>query len=713
MFLKKLFSLVFFSSFLCCYSQTIETLSLKNDSIILSRNWELFYIQNPNATIGTTPPVKIASSLFSADSIDASKYKGICWFKKIFKLDSSIFGKPLSVRVKLIGAAEIFINKQKVQTIGFVSSYPKSETLVNTDRYLFTYKFEPNVIYEVLVHYSNHDLRSSYNSRGKHAFGFWLGAVDTDSSYSHVMTERIQNSTFGTLFIMFFMTLFLIHLVIFLFNKKQKSNAYYACFCLLAALILIGAFSSNYTSLQSVLGTTGLFIIGGPTLLFSFLPYMLRSFFELKFPSWYKLFLILSGLYFVLLFSGIPIYTILFLILVVLSSAESVRNLIIAFKLKKSGVKIIGTGIILFSISILLFIALFWYFKDDNDNVKGGIIGFLSFILLLISVLSIPFSITVFLAYSISLTNKSLARKLVEVEDLSAKSLEQEKEKQNILANQNTVLEKQVTERTVEITEQKKLIEEKNKDIIDSINYAKRIQSAMLPDEAAFKAIFDNSFVLYMPRDIVSGDFYYAAEINRNKLIIAADCTGHGVPGALMSMVGCNIINKLARENNIIEPKIMLETLHTELRQALKQDQRGSLNRDGMDIAAVLINETEILFASANRPLIYFDNNGQLLEIKATKTPVGGSHIESVNIEQHALKRKDIKQLFLFSDGFADQFGGPEGKKLMVSKFKLWLTQIFNSEPAEQKLFLEKHFIEWKNESEQVDDVMVIGIKII
>jgi serine phosphatase RsbU (regulator of sigma subunit) len=318
---------------------------------------------------------------------------------------------------------------------------------------------------------------------------------------------------------------------------------------------------------------------------------------------------------------------------------------------------------------------------------------------------------SIYLARNFALTNNNLEQKLTEVEDLSAKSIEQEKEKQHILENQNVTLEKQVTERTFEITEQKKIIEEKNKDIIDSINYAKRIQSAMLPDEAAFKAIFDNSFVLYMPRDIVSGDFYYATEINGSKLIIAADCTGHGVPGALMSMVGCNIINKLTFENKIIEPKVVLETLHTQLRQALKQDVKGSVNRDGMDVAAVLITDKNVIYASANRPLIYFDNDHQLLELKATKTPIGGSHIESVNIEQHILPKENIRQLYLFSDGFADQFGGPEGKKLMVSKFKLWLSQIINLSVGEQHRFLEKNFTGWKKESEQVDDVMVIGIR--
>ena len=213
----------------------------------------------------------------------------------------------------------------------------------------------------------------------------------------------------------------------------------------------------------------------------------------------------------------------------------------------------------------------------------------------------------------------------------------------------------------------------------------------------------------------MSGDFYYVTEIKGSKIIVAADCTGHGVPGALMSMVGSNIINKLTHENGITNPKDLVENLHKELRHSLKQDQPGSLNRDGMDLAAITIGKKEILYSGANRSLIWFDQKNELHEIKPDKTPVGGSHIDKIELTEHHLNIKEIKQLFLYSDGFADQFGGPDlkhgGKKIMVSRFKQWLSEIVDLDSTAQENILSEKFQDWKGKNEQVDDVMVIGIK--
>jgi serine phosphatase RsbU (regulator of sigma subunit) len=208
----------------------------------------------------------------------------------------------------------------------------------------------------------------------------------------------------------------------------------------------------------------------------------------------------------------------------------------------------------------------------------------------------------------------------------------------------------------------------------------------------------------------VSGDFYYVTEINNSKILFCADCTGHGVPGALMSMVGSNLIHKIIHEHKIYEPKLILETLHYELRHSLKQDITGSNNRDGMDACIVSISDNELIYSGANRPLFYIDSNNDLQEIKATKTPLGGSHIEKVEIVQHHIDKSSLKEFYLFSDGFADQFGGPDGKKLMVSRFKKWLQDITHLNSEEKQQFIISEFIKWKNNLEQVDDVMVIGV---
>ncbi|MCW3076693.1 MAG: hypothetical protein JWO32_1302 [Bacteroidetes bacterium] len=673
-------------------------------------NWQLYYIQNPNSTFENTAPVKIKHSEIPVDSIDRKHFSGVCWFRKIIKVDSIFPNSRLSVRLSMVGAAEIFINKKRIATAGTVSSNEDSEFLINTQRYVFSYDFKKDSVYEILIRYSNHALESSYSSGGNNSFGVSMEIANTEDTLNDIMRDRLSNSNFGTMFFVFFMTLFLVHLAIFLFNRKDRSNLFYSLFCLFVSTLVAGLFAYRFTCINSILQVTGLFIIISPIFIFTILPYMLRAFFSLPPLRWYRAIVITAFICIASFIFSFPYHGLLMLLLVIIGSVEALRSLILAFKLRKKGVKIIGTGLVLFTLSLLIAsLGIYYAGKHSSDNQVFGIIYLLIFFT---GILSIPISITIFLAYTISFTNRSLANKLIEVEKLSARSIEQEREKQLLLASQNEMLERQVTERTYKITEQKKIIEEKNKDIIDSINYAKRIQAAMLPQEEEFKSVFNDSFVFYQPRDIVSGDFYYVTELKGQKLIIAADCTGHGVPGALMSMVGSNIINKLTHENKIVDPKLLLESLHTQLRQALKQDQKGSSNRDGMDVAAVLITEKEIIYSGANRSLIYFDNDNILREIKPTKTAIGGSHIENITIEQHHVPINKVKQFFLFSDGFADQFGGPDGKKLMVSKFKQWLIQIAPLPLKEQQHFLSDQFKSWKKDTEQVDDVMVIGIRV-
>jgi len=707
--LKVLFLFLLFTSF-ASRSQPVETLRISQDTILRLKNWELYFIQDQHATIGNTPPLFIKKSLLDPDSFDLSRYTGVCWFRKVFKVDSSFRNKHVALQISIIGAADIFLNKKRIKTIGTIGYSEENETLINSDDEVVGVTLLENNTYELLVRYSNHEVTSSYTDRGENFVGINIFIKPTDSIFNSLKQEFLSFAI-GMSFLIFFFTLWFVHLVIYIYNRKEVSNLYYSCFCFFISLLIVSVLGADFSSDAGFKKILSFLTVLSIIFVFTLMPFMFRSFFKMTFPKWYKIPVALSLLTIAIIFIDSNILLLFLFIIIVAASVESVRAMIIAFRKKLPGVRIIGFGLSCFMIMICAL--LISSFMGQGISIEDAFWGMMLLIFLVFSVISIPVSITILLANNISHTNKSLAKKLIEVEELSEKSLSQEKEKQQMLANQNTVLEKQVSERTHEITEQKKVIEEKNKDIIDSINYAKRIQTAMLPDEAAFKAIFTDSFILYQPRDIVSGDFYYATEINGNKLIVAADCTGHGVPGALMSMVGCNIINKLTHENKIIEPKLVLETLHTELRQALKQDVKGSTNRDGMDIAAVMINDKNIIYAGANRPLIYFDKNRQLQEVKATKTPVGGSHIESVNIEQHIIPKGNTGQLYLFSDGFADQFGGSEGKKLMISKFKLWLSQIAAFDTVEQHGFLSKNFKDWKNNTEQVDDVMVIGIKII
>lgn len=707
--LKSLISFFLVFVTLQMLSQQIETLNFYKNKVLKLQNWELYLIRNPLSIYQNTPSVLIKDSRFNAETADLSRFTGVCWFRKVFKVDSTFRDKHLVLQIELTGAAEVYLNKKRIKTIGTVSSAEESEVRLNTSDVYIGVNLKEETSYELLIRYSNHGIHTSSNSDSENLFGPNV-YIETTNSILRSLYNNSATITIGISFFVFFFTLFFVHLVIYLYNKNAKSNLYYSVFCFIISLLLFSVVTAGViqeADLQKVLNSI---LILTPALIFTLLPCMFRSFFTINFPKWYRLLFAFTLLTIMMLFIQNQTFLWMSFAIILIGCFECIRIFVLAVRKKLHGVRIIGVGLISTITMVVAIIII--VFTVRTITIEDELWSWVFLILIVFVVISIPVSITVLLANNISRTNSALANKLIEVEELSAKSLAQEKEKQLLLENQNTTLEKQVTERTFEIREQKKLIEEKNKDIIDSINYARRIQAAMLPEEKQFKIIFSDSFILYQPRDIVSGDFYYAAELGENKLIIAADCTGHGVPGALMSMVGCNIINKLTHENKISDPKTILETLHIELRHALKQDLQDSMNRDGMDVAVVLVTNEEIIYAAANRPLIYFDKENVLHEVKPSKTPIGGSHNQTVSIEQHRILKSQVSQFFLFSDGFADQFGGPQGKKLMVSKFKLWLMQISTLSTENQFQFLTKNFQEWKQNSEQVDDVMVIGIKI-
>lgn len=260
-------------------------------------------------------------------------------------------------------------------------------------------------------------------------------------------------------------------------------------------------------------------------------------------------------------------------------------------------------------------------------------------------------------------------------------------------------------------------IERKNNQITSSITYARRIQQAILPLEESIKNAFPESFILFKPRDIVSGDFYWFSNKGRKKYIAAVDCTGHGVPGAFMSMIGYSLLNQIIIENDIQKPSQILSLLHKGVKEALKQENEGLRNSDGMDIALCSIDMEQRIaeFSGAKRPL-YLIRNNEISEIKGTKYSIGGVG-EGLNeserqFENHVIELQQGDQLYLTSDGFADQFGGPEDKKLMVKSFKSILTNISVLTCGEQKKALKNILENWKGNTHQTDDILVIGLKI-
>jgi serine phosphatase RsbU (regulator of sigma subunit) len=290
------------------------------------------------------------------------------------------------------------------------------------------------------------------------------------------------------------------------------------------------------------------------------------------------------------------------------------------------------------------------------------------------------------------------------------------RKKNHILAESKHQIEKinaDLEQTNAEVLKQKDIIEQKNQSITDSIQYASRIQTAVLPPINFLDEWGLENFILFKPKDIVSGDFYWGVKKNEKIMIAAVDCTGHGVPGAFMSMLGHTFLDEIINTREIDNAAAILNILREEIINTLKQKGTTGEARDGMDVSLVILDfkSGKLDYAGANNPL-YLIRDGKLTRYKADSMPIGIHFISFTPFTNQIIQIRKGDYLYLFSDGYADQFGGPRGKKFMYKPFQdLLLRNSFK--PMElQKEILDNTFEKWKNEREQVDDVMVIGIKI-
>ncbi len=252
-----------------------------------------------------------------------------------------------------------------------------------------------------------------------------------------------------------------------------------------------------------------------------------------------------------------------------------------------------------------------------------------------------------------------------------------------------------------------------NKDITDSIEYAKHIQIALFPDKITLQKILKNGFCLFKPKDIVSGDFYWVGYAQNKSIIVAADCTGHGVPGAFMSIIGINFLNEIVYDENIITPNEILNELRKKIIKTMVHANRIEESKDGMDVALITIDydTMKLEYAGAYNHLYYIHDH-MLNVIKADRMPVGISEKSIAPFTNHTLDIHCGDIFYLFTDGFADQFGGPLRKKFRIGNLRELLLEVHEKEMAEQKRLLFETFINWKSKEQQVDDVLAIGIKI-
>jgi serine phosphatase RsbU (regulator of sigma subunit) len=280
------------------------------------------------------------------------------------------------------------------------------------------------------------------------------------------------------------------------------------------------------------------------------------------------------------------------------------------------------------------------------------------------------------------------------------------------LKRENIRLEGIVKERTAEVVQQRDLLEHQKKEIEDSIRYASRIQNAVLPADQEFTSLVPESFVFFRPRDIVSGDFYWVSRIGNKLIISAADCTGHGVPGAFMSMLGVAFLDEIVNKDHVTQPELILNKLREKVIDALQQSGISGEAKDGMDIVVVCIDENEgkLLYAGAYNPLLMI-RKGQLKEYRGDRMPIAiFDNMREFSAHEINIEKGD--QFYFSSDGYEDQFGGPEGKKFKSKQFKELLTKICDRTMTEQKDIIIRTFDEWQGDMPQVDDIVVIGVRI-
>lgn len=273
-------------------------------------------------------------------------------------------------------------------------------------------------------------------------------------------------------------------------------------------------------------------------------------------------------------------------------------------------------------------------------------------------------------------------------------------------------LKKKLSDTLDELNKTKELVENQNRRITESINYARKIQLAINPTEADLKAVFPESFILYLPKDVISGDFPWLFTIDRFIYVAAVDCTGHGVPGAMMSMIGNLLLNDIINNGSVLLPSEILSKLHHAVVNTLKQNLPDSNSNDGMDISLCRIDRQnrEILHSGAHRPL-FFMRGGEIEILSGDKFPIGGIHYKGLNTYTDQVKiYEEHDSVFLFTDGFPDQIGGEDNRKLLTRNLKTFIAGQSGKNSVSIKEELMSYYSHWKGGSKQIDDILLIGI---
>jgi len=528
--------------------------------------------------------------------------------------------------------------------------------------------------------------------------------------YNHHL-KAIKEKDYNTItyfindgFRFFLLCVFIISFLFYIIVERSKSFFWFSLFCfcaLLATNINFIAARFNLTEMFMTIALMLVLCIG----IFSFLAFLFQ-YFTNKIPKrifYYSLVLPIIFIsrilisYFNIEYNNFNdrIFTPSFFIFIFILIIEIIIQIVSALKHKKRRALYIAIGVLQFLIvtPILLFFSEF-----DNWEVPK-----------VISIYLVPISFLITIIYIIKDSFTDNIAKQAEVIFLTQAN-------EKILQEQNIVLEQKVIERTAEVIYEKKIVEQKNTEILDSIEYAKRIQTTILPPPKVVKKYLDDSFILYLPKDIVAGDFYWMESVGEWVLFAACDCTGHGVPGALVSVVCHNALNRAVKEYNKIMPAEILDVVAELVLENFSTDDDV---KDGMDasVCALNIATGELYWAGANNPLWLIRHaeldsaSVEIIEYKPNKQPIG-KFDDRVPYTNHKIEIAKGDTIYLFTDGFADQFGGERGKKLTKAKFKEAILNMQRYNLDEQKKYLLDLHLSYKGNLGQVDDICVIGVRV-
>jgi serine phosphatase RsbU (regulator of sigma subunit) len=532
--------------------------------------------------------------------------------------------------------------------------------------------------------------------------------------------ERIRTLSVNAFLIGILFLIGIYHLFLFLYRTNAVS---YLIFALLSLIVIIwtiysaGMFVNQFTY-------EGYLAFGhlGPAL---FPPLLVMFFYFLYRDEVHKV-----VLYF---FMAIAL---VFILIIFASSATTISNIftffsmnmmiplayLLGYTLLKAVVrKRVGSQLMYLSV-LIMFATLIHDAFLANSYIKGfgyyiSSYGYVLLIILQALVLAQMFSVTFRNNINLTLNLEKIVeertktideqKKVLEIQNLDMQRQKQEIEEQNEVLNQ----------RNEEIEAQRDFARKQNEEITDSINYAQRIQSAMLPPATYISELLIDNFIFYKPRDIVSGDFYWVKQVKNYVVVAAADCTGHGVPGAFMSMLGIGYLNEIVQRREVTQANTVLNELKKQIKNSLRQHGGRDESKDGMDMALCVLDlkNNTMQYAGANSPLYLIRGGGnepQLEEYKPDLMPIGYYYGKDTSFTNHCIKLEIGDTFYLFSDGYMDQKGGREEKKFLSRRFKELLLSVQDHPMHVQKNKLEKTLSDWMGNTAQIDDILVIGVRV-